>query len=77
MAPKLRKPSNVWQFFAKNSTGGKCKIFNRDVRAGGSGGNTTNLKNHLLWQHSKNPLVKKKARTYSVTRVKNEVRFVA
>lgn len=36
--------SIVWKYFIRTETGGKCKMCQMEVK---SGGNTTNLKNHL------------------------------
>ncbi|XP_011860347.1 PREDICTED: zinc finger BED domain-containing protein 4-like [Vollenhovia emeryi] len=58
MVPAFKKGSPVWHFFIKNSTGGTCKICSTDVKSGGSGGNTTNLKNHLVRKHPGNPDIK-------------------
>lgn len=55
--PKV-KQSFVWRFFVKNADGGLCKICNRDVKSGGKGGGTTNLKNHLKRNHMHNKEVK-------------------
>ncbi|KYN30262.1 hypothetical protein ALC57_00279 [Trachymyrmex cornetzi] len=42
------KTSSNWQFFIKNSSGGLCKICQRQVNCKG---NTTNLSNHLKRHH--------------------------
>jgi len=59
VTPTLKKASLVWHFFIKIQTGGICKICSTNVKSGGSGGNTTNLKNHLIRKHSDNPDIKK------------------
>lgn len=38
----------VWKFFVRTETGGRCKIYQITVK---TGGNTTNLKNHLKRKH--------------------------
>ena len=55
--PKI-KTSIVWRFFIKSGDGSTCKICNREVKSGGKGGGTTNLKNHLLRNHAGNKDVK-------------------
>ena len=57
IVPKV-KTSTVWRFLIKSEAGAICKICNRDVKSGGKGGGTTNLKNHLKRNHAGNKEVK-------------------
>lgn len=54
--PKIK--TSVWRFFIKSGDGAICKICNREVKSGGEGGGTTNLKNHLQRNHARNKEVK-------------------
>lgn len=40
--------SDIWHYFIKIKSGGKCKLCQREVK---TSGNTTNLKNHLKRHH--------------------------
>lgn len=43
-----KSKSIVWKYFIRTDTGGKCKLCQMIVK---TGGNTTNLKNHLKRKH--------------------------
>lgn len=42
--------SIVWKYFVRTEVGGKCRMCQIEVK---TGGNTTNLKNHLKRKHEK------------------------
>lgn len=43
-----KSKSIVWKYFIRTDNGGKCKLCQMIVK---TGGNTTNLKNHLKRKH--------------------------
>jgi len=40
----------VWKYLVRTEVGGKCKMCQTEIK---TGGNTTNLKNHLKRKHEK------------------------
>lgn len=46
----FKTKSIVWKYFLRTEGGGKCKMCQTEVK---TGGNTTNLKNHLKRKHEK------------------------